>query len=90
MLLTSDTMTKSYWKDLVKKFENWYKTKDHTELKTTFEEFNSVSTESFVDFFKTYIYPTLAKMNITSIQKAKYLWSILNRDQFKAIIDSVK
>lgn len=89
-ILQNNWMTINYWKELSKKFEVSYKNKNYTEIKDKFKEFDEVSIDEFVSFFKWYIYPVLTKMSITSVQKAKYLWTILSRDQFKAIIDSVK
>lgn len=89
-IFEDENMKSNYWKDLSEKFEKAYSTKDLTDIKKTFEELNELDMEVFVDFFKGYIYPVLTKMNITSVQKAKYLWQLLNKRQFKAIIDSVK
>lgn len=90
LILKDNSMRESYWKELSLKFEQWYQTKDMIDLKKDFSDFEEVWTDEFVSFFKWFIYPTLTKMTITSIQKAKYLSTILSKDQFKAIIDSVK
>lgn len=90
LIINNEEMRGNYGKELAIKFEQWYQNKELDDLKRAFTDMDELETEVFVDFFKSFIYPILTKMTITSIQKAKYLWSILNKKQFKAIIDSVK